>query len=125
MSDLAGAGLTFVPKTPEPLVGRSSANACSLRGNFDAQALFDMLGKKSSGEWWKTGMFMQVHLGLLAALIGRASRIPRMPRIEQPTKRSPLASRLASAALCWRRGAGRASRLLGRESSQGLELNLP
>ncbi|MCQ4252162.1 hypothetical protein NA644_22920, partial [Pseudomonas stutzeri] len=75
------ASLTFLPKTPEPFVGRSYAYACSLCGIFDTQTLLDTLDKKGSTARCKTGMFMQVHPGLLEGMVGRTSRIPGMPRM--------------------------------------------
>ncbi len=73
--------LTFLAETSEPLVGGSSAHARSLSRLFDTQALLYALDKKGSTPRGKTGMFMQVHPGLLECLVGRTSRIPGMPRM--------------------------------------------
>lgn len=58
----------FLPVSLEPLVGRAHAHAGRVGGLFDAQALHeDALHKQGSTARRQTGMFMQVHPGLLGA----------------------------------------------------------
>ena len=52
-----------------------------LGGFFNSQALLDTPNQKGSTAGGKTGMFMQVHPGLLEGMVGCTSRIPGMPRM--------------------------------------------
>src|SRR6185437_7983006 len=81
----------LLAEAPEPLVGGSYAHAGRMGRFFHAQALNkDALDKQGSTAGAQTGMFMQVHPGLLWA--GLASQPPssRDAPDEQPTERSHL-----------------------------------
>lgn len=83
---------TFLLEPSEPLVGRADADTGRMRCFFDAKVLKkDAVHEQGSTARAQTGMFMQVHPGLLGA--GLASQPPssRDAPDEQPTERSHLA----------------------------------
>ncbi len=61
---------------------RSDAHSRGVGGFLDPQAVVDHpFNKKGSTARRKTGMFMQVHPGLLGCLMGRTSSVPGSPRM--------------------------------------------
>ncbi|EGD06743.1 hypothetical protein XVE_5076 [Xanthomonas vesicatoria ATCC 35937] len=83
---------TFFLEPSEPLIGRADADTGRMRCFLDAKALNkDAVHEQGSTARAQTGMFMQVHPGLLGA--GLASQPPssRDAPDEQPTERSQLA----------------------------------
>jgi hypothetical protein len=73
---------TFIPEPPQPLVDGAHAHSCGVRRLFHPQAVLKHpLNKKGSTARRKTGMFMQVHPGLLEGWLIRTSSLPGSPRM--------------------------------------------
>src|SRR5690606_37511516 len=66
----------------QPLVRRAHAHAGGVGGFFDTQALHeDAVHQQGSTARAKTGMFMQVHPGLLEGWLIRTSSLTGSPRM--------------------------------------------
>src|SRR5690606_4017572 len=78
---------TLLSKSLEPLVRRADTHARRFGRFFDPKALGqDAIDKKCSTAGAETGMFMQVHPGLLGCCLGRTYRIPGSPRMNNLLK---------------------------------------